>query len=259
MLEAPTDLPPGALLDRAREGYAAERGAAEGFWWQADRAAFDLDEGVVRGWRDAIAGRVAVPTRPNEDAARLRPGAAPGLHTEAGVHCGLVAPGVTERPTRFTMGVIYSPPAEGSALTLLTLNASYHGEGGEKQTDYLFLSDGGDSYTVKDTAGAVDLTVPVTAPAQEPRLALVTLDGARLAFAENLGPAQLREGRQPDLGGAADLFFGVRSHRGGLRKTLGSAHLHEVFFWPRHTLLLPRGAEDAAQLAALRRYFLWGF
>ena len=255
MLELSDKLPGGALVDGARAGLEAALQGIPAFWWQARREAFELEGEVVQGWTDALQGQRAAPTKPNDGGARLTESSAPGLHTEAETHCGLVAERITENAGRFSFAVIYTPRPGATPKTLLTLNGAHQTGAAE----YFFLSDGGDTYTVKDTSGAVELLAPVTAAPDAPRMAVVTLAGDRLAFAEDLNPPVVAEGRKPALGEAADLFFGVRSHRAGLKKTLGAAHIHEVLFFPRHCLLLPRSPEDEALLTALRRYRLWEY
>jgi hypothetical protein len=80
-----------------------------------------------------------------------------------------------------------------------------------------------------------------------------------LAVAENLEPPTVAEGADAGMRSPADLFIGCRSHRSGLRKTLGGATILEVVFWPKHALLTPRGAEDRAAYLDLKRYFLWEY
>jgi hypothetical protein len=155
------------------------------------------------------------------------------------------------------MAVIYKPSEEEAAKTLLTVNTAY--AGGENDANYLFLSDGGDFFTVKDVRGSVEITAPVTSSPDGLRMAIVTLVGDRLAVAENLEQPTVIQGADAGMRSAADLFIGCRSHRNGLKKTLGESTILEVFFWPKHALLLPRTKADEAEYMNLKRYFLWEY
>lgn len=261
MIETDAALPPGALVGRARDALRETLGGSNCLWYQGQAGNFETDPktGAVALWHPSTGGIEAVPTEPNEGNALVsEAGDLSGLHCRTGKHCGLVAPGAMGNAAHFSMAVIYLPPEEGEARTLLTVNTGYGG-GDDKAANYLFLSDGGDMFTVKDTKGAIELTAPATASRGQPRLAIVTLSGDALAFQENRGPLTRVTGADPGMHAQADLFIGCRSHRRGLQKTLGGAIILDVLLWPEHTLLLPRGPEDIAQHAALQRYFLWEY
>lgn len=261
MLELDDTLPPGALMDGAREDFRGRLAGANCLWLEGRPEQFRIDPetGAVAAWSPARGGTPAVPVEPNTaNATLVEAGDMGGLRCVAGTNCGLVAGKVTENAARFSMAVIYLPPEEGEARTLLTLNTGYSGSN-ERNSNYLFLSDGGDAFTIKDTKGAIELVAPVTSAQNAPRLATVTLSGGTLAFQENRGPVHKVVAADPGMHAGADLFIGCRSHRKGLQKTLGGAVILEVLFWPDHTLLAPRGPEDTAQYDALQSYFLWEY
>jgi hypothetical protein len=167
-------------------------------------------------------------------------------------------PEITQSAGTFTMAVVYKPATDFPAKTLLTLNTGYPGDK-DHEANYLFLSDGGDFFTVKDVRGCVDLTAPVTSSPDGMRMTIVTLSGDTLAVAENRNAPVIAQGKDAGMQTSADLFIGCRSHRGGLKKTLGRAVISEVLFWPRHALLLPRTQADTDAYLALKRYFLWEY
>lgn len=261
MLELDRDLPAGALLDSARDYFRARLAGTSAIWFEGVRAAFETDPktGSIAAWNTGDAARSATPVEPNEgNGALAEAGDLVGLNCRGGENCGLVVPNVTENAATFTMAVIYLPREDAAPRTLLTVNTGYTGND-EKGANYLFLSDSGEFFSVKDTRGAVDLTVPVTSPPDRPRMAIVTLSRDTLALAENLSAPAVMRGADPGMRAAADLFIACRSHRKGLKKTLGDAIILDVIFWPDHTLLLPRTAKDSALYLDLKRYFLWGY
>lgn len=261
MLELEDQLPAGALLGSARAAFRDRLAGTSAIWFEGIRDAFETDPktGAIAVWNANTARYAALPAEPNEGHGTLAEADdLIGLSCRDGVNCGLVAAKVIENAASFTMAVIYLPHAERPARTLLSVNTGYSGGEGTG-TNYLFLSDGGDSYTVKDTGGAVDLTMPVAGPPGHPRMVVVTLSGDTLAVAENLLPPVVMRGADPGMGAAADLFIGCRSHRRGLKKTLGDAVILDVLLWPDHRLLLPGTEADSAAYLDLRRFFLWGY
>ena len=261
MITLDTDLPDGALIGSERSRFAtamAEQGAV---WFRGDWTSFDVDDatGVISGWHSTDRSLTATPTDPNQGHGLLADtGDYAGLRCVPEVNCGLVAKEITQSAGTFTMAVVYRPSEEAPSKTLLTLNTGYSG-GSDAESNYLFLSDAGDFFTVKDVRGAVELVVPVTSRPDGLRMAVVTLSGDQLALAENLDAPQVVTGADAGMRTAADLFIGCRSHRSGLKKTLGGATIVEVMFWPKHALLLPRNAADQAALVDLKRYFLWEY
>jgi hypothetical protein len=258
-LDIDLDLPSGALIDRADDEFLAALAGSDAVWLQARDADVDTDsDGALTAWRARHGDVVARPTTPNRGHARLGDiDGHRGLQCIAETNCGFVLDRIANRASRFSMAVIYLPSETAEARTLLTVNAGFsRGKGGDGG-GYLFLSEADGLLTVKDTAGAVALSHEVPARPGRPRLALVTLDGRRLAlFCPEFGLATT-EGAMPPLNSAADLFIGCRSHRRGLQKTLGGAVIRDVLFWPGGRLSMPRGPEDDAPRVALERYFRW--
>jgi len=261
MLETTAKLPQGALLDVPCHGFDETLSRARAIWLRGQVAQFDLDKQSksVIGWRALVGDMTAVPTEPNEQNTHLATiGDATGLQCITAEHCGLVVPDIIEDASLFTMAIVYVPPAEGEARTLLTLNSGYSG-GDSKNANYLFVSDSGGMITAKDTKGSIELNTPATTAPGQPRLLTVSLSRDQLAVQENMGAVHLAQGAVPGFQSRADLFIAARSHRKGLKKTLGSSAILDVMFWPRQALLLPRGPADKAQHIALQRYFLWAY
>lgn len=73
----------------------------------------------------------------------------------------------------------------------------------------------------------------------------------------NDDPVMEASGKVPVLGGAAELFIGCRSHRSGLAKTLGSARISDVIYWPDRMILGSDGDDVALDLKLLRDFWRW--
>ncbi len=255
MIRVDDDLPEAALLDGCTADLAAAVAGAGGMWLHGDPRHVRLDPGgAILGWRTTDGGAEATATKPNEGHGRwVETDTGGGLQCRTGVHCGLVLPGVLGGSERFSMAVLYRSDPGVEGRTLLTVN----GEGDGGSAPYLFLADYGDSLLVKDTSEGLSLTALKTPGVQGLRCVLVTLDRGRVALQDSAGPVHLAEGIPPCLPKPASLFIGVRSHRGGLQKTLGEAVIEDVLIWPGMSLLLPQTAEDKAQCLKLARYTLW--
>ena len=261
MLTLDDTLPDGALVGSERASFAASLAASGAYWFRSDWDAFDVDDGTgaIREWHSTDRAKTATPADPNEGNGLLgEVGAYAGLRCIPEINCGLVVPRITESAGVFSMAVIYQPDKDMPSKTLLTINTGYSG-GTDAESNYLFLSDAGDFFTVKDVRGAVEIVAPVTSTPDGLRMAVVTLAGDTLALAENLSPPTVMQGADAGMRSAADLFIGCRSHRSGLKKTLGAATVLEVLFWPKHALLTPRTPEDHAAYLDLKRYFLWEY
>jgi hypothetical protein len=259
MLKLDQDLPETVLLGSGRSGFAETLQETDALWFNNEQGAFEVDQdtAAIRRWHSAGNTHIATPAQPNEGNGLLSQAVA-GLQCIPEVNCGLVVPEITQSAGTFTMAVVYKPSEDYSARTLLTVNTSYSG-GKDHEPNYLFLSDGGDFFTVKDVRGCVDLTAPVTSSPNGMRMAIVTVSGDTLAVAENRDPPVIAQGTDTGMKTTADLFIGCRSHRSGLKKTLGGAVISEVMFWPKHALLLPRTQADTDAYVALKRYFLWEY
>lgn len=261
MLELDQDLPDGVLLHTTRDRFATSLKDSGAVWFKGSWDAFGIDDttGAITDWQSTDGAFKASPSQPNDGHGLLAEvGDYAGLRCAQGVNCGLVVPHITQSAATFSMAVIYKPTPDQTARTLLTVNTGYAG-GGDQEANYLFLSDGGDFFTVKDVRGSVDITAPVTSSPDALRMAIVTLAGDTLAVAENLNAPTVMQGADAGMRAAADLFIGCRSHRGGLKKTLGASTILEVLFWPKHALLIPRAKADEAAYLNLRRYFLWEY
>ncbi len=261
MLELDQDLPETALLGTARAAFSKAISASGAIWFRGDWDAFEVDDatGAISEWRSVDQSIRATPANPNQGNGLLAEVENyAGLRCVPEVNCGFSVPKITESAGTFSMAVVYKPAADGASKTLLTVNTGYSG-GSDHESNYLFLSDAGDFFTVKDVRGAVEVVGPVTSSSDGLRMAVVTLCGDTLAMAEGLNTPTVVQGADAGMRTAADLFIGCRSHRSGLKKTLGGATILEVLFWPKHALLTPRNAEDRAAYVDLKRYFLWEY
>ncbi len=243
MLELPDALPPGALCNATPA--AAGRALRDAFWWHGSADVMEVDPktNAATLWRTQGSGPPAEPTEPNKGNGQI--GEADdliGLQCKAQTHCGMVADAVTPDATTATVAIrFYTPPGE-DARTLFTLNAG---------DNYVFLSENDGTLIAKDDNGLVSINLPCP-PRDAPRMAIVSLFGDQLAL--SVGPNRA-DGKASNgiLSGQADLFIGCRNQRPRLLKTLGSALILDVLFFPNRALL----HEDAAELKALKRHHLW--
>ncbi len=256
MLKLAKDLPERAILGDQRAALRAVLDPTTALWFEADKTRFNVDKSrAISAWRSG--DTTATPAQPNDGNGTLsRFVKDAGLTCQTGLNCGLTVEKATQNATRFTMAVLYRPAIEGDPETLLTVNTGYNG-GDDKDAAYLFLAERDGELSVKDTRGSIELNVPSRAKPGEDHFVIVTLAGDTIALAQNVAPAEVMRGAQPPMQNPADLFIGCRSHRKGLKKTLGNSIIREVFFWPDHTLLLPRSDEDAHLYRQLKLYQLW--
>ncbi len=257
-IEIDAELPATALIDGPAHLLEDTIRQAEGVWLHGRDGRFECDaEGAVSAWHPRVGHLSAVPTQPNTGNARLdRFGDALGLQTRQGIHCGLVVADVAQDVRTFSMAVIYRPDPVEKPRTLLTINPR-PGGGESHSGGYLFVSDLDDGLTVKDTGEALSITAPADPAPRMAHLLVVTVSGNALAVQHNGGPLHQVTGLPPGLEGAADLFIGARSHRNGLKKTLGQALYLDVFFWRGSRLLLPATDSDMSQRMALMQYYHW--
>jgi hypothetical protein len=264
MIEFKADLPQGALLGSERDRLASVLAGGRAIWLQGRAERFDRDSyGVVTHWHAVTpVGRMsAVPVTPNEGNTRLRDTARCGMICESKTNCGLVLTDAVENAAHWTAAVIYTPgdpmgDTSSTAQTLLTVNTATTGH--NSSGTYLFVSDQAEGIVARDTADALEIVTPaVSVPLGRARMLVLTLSGKDLALAQGIGAPIHITGGNPGMACPADIFIGCRSHRNGLRKTLGQSILHDVIFWPGQTLLLPRSDSDMRQLQALRQYYLW--
>lgn len=262
-LELNMHLPDAALIDRADAEFAATLEPTGAIWLQGNAAHFATDPqtGALHRWRARTGGAQAEPVEPNAGFGKVGQ-----LHGHAGLHCrmetncGFVLERATEDAARFSMAVIYVPPDQGDARTLLTLNTGVEPTA-KRKGSYLFISDSDGHILAKDTGERLSVRMKAPAADKQPRLLLLMLDRGRLAVSALASDMRARvaemEGLPAALNGPASLFIGCRSQRRGLKKTLGGALIRDVIFWPRSLLLAPRTPQEEAQRRALYRYFIW--
>jgi hypothetical protein len=199
----------------------------------------------IIGWREARKAVDAMATEPNTGNSRFETDA---LWLREGVNCGFVLPNFAPEVERFTVAVIYR--SDGEAKTLASVFTG-------QSNNLVFLSETEGRLLAKDKQSTVEVSVPAS-PSDRAKLAVLAYDGRSLRLMAG-GQVALAEGRVPAMAHPGDFFIGCRSNRSGLAKTLGTARLHEVMFWPDSALPVSEAAEDKAALAALDRYFRWTY
>jgi hypothetical protein len=245
MLEIAAKLPSGVLVgdeDRLLAQAVLRSGGARFLAREADLV---RSEDRITGWREARKAVDAATTEPNTGNSRFDGDA---LVLREGVNCGFVLPNFAPEVERFTVAVIYR--SDGEAKTLATVFTG-------QSNNMIFLSETEGRLRAKDKQSTIEVALPLS-PANRAKLAVLSYDGRSLWLASG-GQVALAEGRVPAMAHPGDFFIGCRSNRSGLAKTLGTARLHEVMFWPDSALSVSEAAEDKAALAALHRYFRWTY
>lgn len=254
LLRIDATLPPGALVGQPRSALRSPLAEGRAIWLAGTSDSFTSEDGIITGWRSCTSDHCALPTRPNTGNGRLAEPA--GLQCRHETHCGLVIEQATDNAGVFSVAVVYTPAPEAPARTLVTINTT-DAQTAKDTGNYLFVADDSAMIVVQDDRGSVQARAASTAQPGRRHLLMVTLSGAQIALSQNLGNVTGARGADPGLNAAASLFIGCRSHRGGIRKTLGGATIHDVIFWPGHSLLLPRSDADRQMLAQFETCSLW--
>jgi hypothetical protein len=245
MLEIAAKLPPGALVgaeDRLLSQALARSGGARFLAREADLI---LSDGKITAWREARGAVEAVAAAPNTGNSRFDPGPPGAVLCESGVNCGFALAGFTPEVKAFTVAVTYSSAGEARTLASIFTGQSHN---------TIFLSESEGQILAKDRQTTIEVSLP--RPAGASQLVILSFDGSALRL-QSGGQMAEAKGRVPAMALPGDFFIGCRSNRSGLAKTLGTARLHEVLFWPERALLGSTDADDMAALEALDRYQRW--
>ena len=223
---------------------AAAMALSGGLWFTAHPDDVLVDADVISGWRAQTGGAILRPAAPNQGGTLFDTGA-PAFVLRSAIHGGFTLAQASPTASCFTAAIIFATP-DDDARTLLSLKI-------QTANEMIFLSESDGQIFAKDRAGTVSAALP--SPQRHPawRMAIVSYSGRALHLWAD-GASAAGHGNAPHLAQPADLFVGCRSNRPGLAKTLGSARLRDVMFWPGRALL---AQERSADLAALQRYFRW--
>lgn len=248
MLQIAEKLPPGALIggdDRLLAEKVLRTGGARFIAREGDLV---WSNGSITGWRESRLAVEALAATPNTGHSRFEAGPPGALVCTEGLNCGFTLPGFAPEVEAFTIAVIYH--SQGEAKTLASVFTG-------QANNMIFLTEGDGQILAKDRAGSVEVALPVS-DGRGAKLVLLAFDGRGLRLA--VGDREVfAAGTVPGLAHQADFFIGCRSNRGGLAKTLGQSHLHEVLFWPDRALLGSSDAEDRDALSTLHRYLRWTY
>ncbi|MEP5759933.1 MAG: hypothetical protein ABJ327_11635 [Litoreibacter sp.] len=216
-------------------------------WYRAAPSAMHRDDnGAVQEWRpDAGVGTVATPSKPNTNHSRCAPDG--GLVFQAGINAGFVIKDGLVEPPSFSCAIRYRSE-DGEARSLITINPN-------EENTYLFLTEKDRQIYWQDQQGLVSLSLPapqdgwVAAGYSQGKLSLTVAQ-----HGEYFGPI-LRSDAGADklrtaLSGSSDVFIGCRSHRGGIKKTLGSSTIHDILIWIDRDI----NTGDRLGLEAVRQY-----
>jgi hypothetical protein len=248
MLQLAAKLPPGALLGSEDRALTQALGRSGGARFIAREGDLLQKDGRIIAWREARGAVEAPASAPNLGHSRFDPGPPGALLCREGANCGFVVPAFTAAVEAFTVAVLYSSAGEARTLASIFTGQTHNG---------LFLMESEGRLLAKDRASTISVSLPLS-PTDRPRMAVLSWDSRvlRLRLGADLAEAQ---GSIPDFAHPGDFFIACRSNRPGLAKTLGTAALHEVLFWPETALLGSRLPEDQSALAALDRYCRWTY
>lgn len=198
-------------------------------WYRADESSLHRNSsGAVQKWSPQKAlGVEAVQAKPNDDNLRLSEKG--GLCFEREVNAGLVVSDALVDPTSFSCAIRYASDY-GDARTLLTVNPNEH-------DSYLFLSEKDGKISWQDQKGQSEVLMPapkgggwIIAGYDAGALSL-TIAALGSDVVQPVSSDTLKSEIATDFQGASDVFFGCRSHRKGITKTLGSSRVMDVLLW----------------------------
>lgn len=228
-------LPPGALLNDAAIPVVAapplrERRALPPpapIWFSAARAdAFTFnDAGRVQTW--AAMGQPnlrAEAVSHNKDGTEWRDTRG-ALQFHAKIHSGLTLPKIVPHGNLFSIGLIYQPPQQGSAMAIASLQAA-------ENDNYFFISaeNGVIRFAERDAETSLGHAEPAT-----PTLVVISSDGSRVKMTVNRSLATSVDCALPDL--PHDFLIGCRGTVRSLVNKLGSFGLTDVMIWPDQDVL----------------------
>lgn len=244
MLTLSQSVPQACLVGGEGQALADAVAASNGLWFCADPDEVLIDGDIITGWRARVGGAVLRPSAPNVGGARfdMEPSS---FVLRSGVHCGFTLAGAVKKAGRFTGAIIFSAP-DDDARSLFAVNTGASNE-------MIFLSEADGQMFAKDRAGGIAVYLPAPRRHGRWRMAIVSFTGRELHLWSD-GAQATGSGVAAGLNGPADLFVGCRSNRAGLAKTLGSARIRDVLFWPDRALL---AGQTSPEIAALHRYFRW--
>ncbi|MEO9575377.1 MAG: hypothetical protein ABJ263_04500 [Tateyamaria sp.] len=217
-------------------------------WFRMKPDFLDMAGASVEAVRSCTSGARARPSEPHEknrfdnyDATAL------GLKYKSDEHCGYVTANVGSRGSMWSCAVRFDASGD-DPRTLFTLNP-------DSVDNYVFLEQKAGRTTLKDQRNTLDLTVDAVGRETGSRLVVAGMSADRLWLRvqeSSIGMTPAKSGI--DLALPHNLFFGCRSNKKGLQKTLGSFVLQDVIFWPDRNVLEP---DHAGTLQALDLPDLW--
>lgn len=198
--------------------------------------------------RSCTSGARARPSEPHEKSRFDNYNAGvPGLQFNTDQHCGYVTANVGTSGRTWSCAVRFAAAGD-DPRTLFTLNP-------DSVDNYVFLQQKAGQTTLKDQRSTLDLTVDEARRDSGSRLVVAGMSADRLWMRVQDGPVEMTPAKSGiDLALPHNLFFGCRSNKKGLQKTLGAFVLQDVIFWPDRNILEP---DHAGTLQALDLPDLW--
>ncbi len=242
MRRVPFSLPEMALTDHATTRLTAALAATGGHW-------FTAEDGGTQIWRARAGASDLLPVAEVPELTAFAPcQGETALHLRNGVNGGYGWSEQMVQPSGWSAALIWTS-GEDPARALLSLR-------GEGRGNYLYLHETPERrIELRDDAGAAIVTGPETGEGWQ--ITLISCTETTLALATPGGPVHSAPA-PADLPRDATLLLGCRSHRPGLKKTLGPGRIRDLFIWPGHDILTspPEGASREMQ-AAFAHFCLW--
>ncbi len=223
LLRSPDEIPAKAIV----AGPKKHPNQCDAIWYAGASLCGDPD-GVAINWSpENGVGLPATPSKPNEANGKLATDG--GLICLSGVNCGLVVENALVDATHYSCAIRVQSPRQ-DARTLITVNPSGH-------KNYLFLQENEGMLTLKDQNETLELKLVSPAASMWVvmgyslgRISLTAVSGSG-RFGDNLVHSPVSMDLAASMLGTSDMFFGCRSHRKGILKTLGEMTLQDVLFW----------------------------
>lgn len=191
----------------------------------------DVSDASVDAVRSCTTEALALPSEPHKMARfdNYDPDAL-GLQFNEDQHCGYVVHDVETCGQSWSCAVRFHGSRD-TARTLFTLNP----DGAE---NYVFLQQKMNQTTLKDQHTTLELTLNTAAGDQGSHLIVAGMSEDRLWMRVHEHSVEVTPAKAKiDLAAPYNLFFGCRSNKRGLQKTLGTFVLRDVIFWPDFNVL----------------------
>ncbi len=242
MRRVPFSLPEMALTDHAITRLTAALAATGGHW-------FTAEDGGTPIWRARAGASDLLPVAEAPELEAFTPcQGETALHLRNGVNGGYGWSEQMAQPSGWSAALIWTS-GEDPARALLSLR-------GEGRNNYLYLHETPERrIELRDDAGESAVSMAKASP-DAWQVTLISCTETTLALGTPGGPVHTAPAPS-DLPHGATLLLGCRSHRPGLKKTLGAGRIRDLFIWPGRDILAETAEADTEMRAAFEHFCLW--